>query len=377
MEFEFDKEIDAILRKARGVEAVTSTGAHMDADELAAFAENAVPATARMRYVSHLADCKRCRKILSNVVLSNSEAETETASSVVSASATETGVPWYRRFFAFPQLAYTMGGAVLVFSAFFGYLIIRNLPGASNSDVAVSTEKAPAAQSQAPANASAPVSVGNSNSTSTSTTNSSVLSNSSAASNASTTTNSSAPLPTGNSPVIAPQPELQDKLAENEIAVVPQATPPADAKREEKPFSVDGGSRSRDDLAKINPASPTAGAVSENRAKEEDQKKDAAASEDGDASVSDNKQKAMRKQPVPKMVEKTRSNAGETRTVGGKNFDNIGGTWFDQAVGGRKQKTVRRGTSEYLKLDAGLRSIADQLGGTVVILWGGKAYRIE
>jgi hypothetical protein len=374
MEFEFDKEIDAILRKAGGVEAVASGGAHMDADELAAFSENAVSNAARLSYVSHLADCARCRKILSNIVLSNSEAEAETASSAVSAAATPAErVPWYRRFFAFPQLAYTMGGAVLVFSAFFGYLIIKNLPGAGNSDVSFSTDKAPAAQRQNAANATAPVSTGNSNATTTTAaTNSSALSNSSAPANAPSTANS-APLPTGNEPVVAPKPEQQAKPAENEVAVVPQATPQADAKREDKqPFSIDGASGAEN--AKTSPAMPTAGATAttEKRAKEDAETKDAPAG-DTDDSVSDKKQVAKRKQPSPKSL----ALPGERRTVGGKVFDNIGGIWFDQAVGGKKPKTVRRGTGDYSKLDGGLRSIADQLGGTVVVLWGGKAYRIE
>ena len=80
---------------------------------------------------------------------------------------------------------------------------------------------------------------------------------------------------------------------------------------------------------------------------------------------------------MPSLTLETRSNAGETRSVGGKSFNNVGGIWFDSALGKQKQKTVRRGTNDYSKLDAGLRSIADQLGGTVVVLWGGKAYRIE
>jgi hypothetical protein len=74
---------------------------------------------------------------------------------------------------------------------------------------------------------------------------------------------------------------------------------------------------------------------------------------------------------------KSASGAGEQRSVGGKTFNNVGGIWFDSAVGKQKQKTVRRGTSDYQKLDSGLRSIADSLGGTVVVLWGGKAYRIQ
>jgi hypothetical protein len=37
---------------------------------------------------------------------------------------------------------------------------------------------------------------------------------------------------------------------------------------------------------------------------------------------------------------------------------------------------VRRGSHEFKKLDSGLRSIANELYGTVVIVWKGKAYRI-
>ena len=68
----FDKEIDALLRRnsrtaaRRGVledDGATSTlSAHLDADELSAFAEYAMPAPARSLYVAHLADCAECRR---------------------------------------------------------------------------------------------------------------------------------------------------------------------------------------------------------------------------------------------------------------------------------------------------------------------------
>ncbi|MBA3242998.1 MAG: hypothetical protein H0T60_17390 [Acidobacteria bacterium] len=68
----FDKEIDALLRRnsrtaaRRGApedDGATSTlSAHLDADELSAFAENALPAQARSLYVAHLADCAECRR---------------------------------------------------------------------------------------------------------------------------------------------------------------------------------------------------------------------------------------------------------------------------------------------------------------------------
>ena len=383
MEFEFDKEIDAILRKARAAEVATSpASAHLDADEFSAFADNAVSEAARGRYVAHLADCTKCRKILSNVVLLNSEAETEAASSVVSATAAaETTTPWYRRLFVFPQLAYTMGAMVLLLSGFFGYLMIKNLSDTKNSDVSFSTQPAAEKRVQEAADSSA----ANSN---TAATNSSAPSMPSVASNSSTTTANSAPLSSGNTADAATPAQPNKPAAEPELnspVIAPQATPPLQNKTSDNSFVADG--QEADKLAKPSPASPTAGATTHTTttAKEEKQKKDAEDARLGDDDEkSANEQQTMRsereakrKQPAPKVSMDGRSNAGEMRSVGGKTFHNIGGIWFDSAVGKQKQKTVRRGTSDYQKLDAGLRSIADQLGGTIVILWGGKAYRIE
>ena len=160
----------------------------------------------------------------------------------------------------------------------------------------------------------------------------------------------------------------------NSPVAIPQATIVPEAKPQDK-TSLDGANR--EELAKVSPAAPTAGAT-QNRAKEEKQKKDVNITRDSDderiATENNSQQKPV---PMSKSSRKQPSNAGETRSVGGKTFNNVGGIWFDSAVGKQKQKTVRRGTREYLKLDAGLRSIADNLGGTVVILWSGKAYRIQ
>ena len=72
MELDFDKEIDALLRKARddrGVLVGDSPKQHLDADELAAFAENVLPEKTKQFYMVHIADCDRCRKILSSLLI--------------------------------------------------------------------------------------------------------------------------------------------------------------------------------------------------------------------------------------------------------------------------------------------------------------------
>ena len=65
------------------------------------------------------------------------------------------------------------------------------------------------------------------------------------------------------------------------------------------------------------------------------------------------------------------------RTISGKTFENRDRVWYDSAYHGQATTNVRRGTEEYKKLDGGLRNIANSLGGTVVIVWKEKAYRIQ
>ena len=70
-----NNQIDLLLRSigkregSRSISATSETsmeqtGAHLDADELNAFAEQALPPATRARYMTHLVDCTRCRKIV-------------------------------------------------------------------------------------------------------------------------------------------------------------------------------------------------------------------------------------------------------------------------------------------------------------------------
>jgi hypothetical protein len=69
--------------------------------------------------------------------------------------------------------------------------------------------------------------------------------------------------------------------------------------------------------------------------------------------------------------------ASGKRSVGGKTFERKQGVWYDVAYQGRPTINVRRGSEEFNKLDAGLKSIANSLSGTAVIVWGAKAYRVQ
>jgi hypothetical protein len=75
-----------------------------------------------------------------------------------------------------------------------------------------------------------------------------------------------------------------------------------------------------------------------------------------------------------------RGNSTETRSVGGRRFRRQGNAWIDTSYNSsRSTINVARGSDQYRALSAdepGLRSIAEQLGGEVVVVWKGKAYRI-
>ena len=128
MEVDFDKQVDAILKElVKGnTFADPHNQLHLDADEISAFAENELPEKARLRAIEHLADCSRCRSILTTSSLSGFETESETIHDEIKKLTVVSTIPWYKKLFAFPQLTYTMGGLVVLFTGVIGILIFLN-----------------------------------------------------------------------------------------------------------------------------------------------------------------------------------------------------------------------------------------------------------
>jgi hypothetical protein len=373
MELEFDKEMDALLRKARSGTAVAEAkGEHLDADAVAAFAEGTVPTGVKALYTKHFADCDRCRKLLSQAALS-SELPLEKAA-VAAAAPWPPPLPWYRKLFRAPGLAVAMGVLVLAFGAGLIYLITQRTANAPNASIAETNTTAPAA---APYAGIEDTSASAANATSNSVANMNAarmpeigMSNSAAA----MTPNPSA---AGTGSGLA-----SGGTAANEPNITLDGVV-AGADREEKPKASA-------------PPPPATGAVAgkpEQPAKTEtDDRKDdkessrvRAADEDRVArdSVSLSKKSVGGPLRGAGPVQSQTSNNAQlfempvTRGVGGKKFRNSDGAWYDTAYRGQATINVRRGTDEYKKLDGGLRSIANELGGVVVVVWKDKAYRIQ
>jgi hypothetical protein len=407
MEVNFDKQIDTILHDLAKGDAFAESPpvSHLDADELSAFAENVLPQKARLRAMEHLADCSNCRKILSTFVSLHSEVESETVHEEVKTIAAIPEIPWYRSFFAFPNLSYAMGAMALVLVGTIGIILWQNGQDtqnnvAMNEPVAEKVKGPSGVSSDGEAPASEIYSANSTANTSSNVVaqpaaNSASVSNSSIA--VSNTTPADAPktLTTpsvGNSNTTGAGPTLTESkkaesgsappiIAKEDVAKggerkqsenEPEAyATPAPRVQTEDNLAVqraettqnravqntiiypDGESRE----AKRNaPPAPPAASVPRKSAPREGQ-------------VADDKDEAEKNKTVVKPT--------VYKDVAGKSFRSEKGIWTDTAYKGGSLTYIKRGTDGYKKLDSGLRSTADYLGGTVIIVWKGKNYKIQ
>jgi hypothetical protein len=415
MEMEFDKEIDAILRKARSGDGVNTPGsAHLDADAIAAFAENALPAKARLLSIEHFADCVRCRKLLSRAVHLNSDAADEIADPALFKPSIDIAVPWYQRIFRMPGLALGMGALVLVFGGILGYFVLQNQRNLSNATVSQVAEP-----EQRHSGSSLNGQDGGPIPTPSEVPAVSLNTNSSTAANVSA--NMAPMMPreeaksagdnaggASGSTVSAQSAELLPKGLN--FSSILKATPAARPEPRSGGFQIDGASGSENNFiidgqevtgtkAPAKPAvavppppdttdSTSAGAAVDLDEKKADAKLTKEDSRDKDlAKTKQNEDRGLRRNaakrvgslsvPLQPNQANDLSQMSITRTAGGKTFSNRNGAWYDSSYHGQATINFRRGTTEYKKLDKGLRNIADAIGGTVIVVWKEKAYRIQ
>ena len=81
------------------------------------------------------------------------------------------------------------------------------------------------------------------------------------------------------------------------------------------------------------------------------------------------------------MDKNKKANESEVRTVMGRHFTREGDAWVDTAYEpSRAMVHVARGSDQFRALVAdepGLRTIAEQLNGVVIVVWKNRAYRIQ
>lgn len=360
MEMEFDKEMNAILRRYGGrTDGSAAVGKHVDADMIAAFSENALPPASRKAVIAHLSDCSPCRATLSDTIRLAESADEPSAAPAV--EAVEAKVPWFSKLFA-RQFAVAAMGVLVIGLA--GILIYRISNRVEITDVARINE-APDRSYSASANNAANAAPGNSE------TEQKQLSPG-AMGNVSVTAPPSLPMSRERTGIADGDTTKDAPLLDRE-----QPAPP--------PVSTAGGAAPEPPRpAAAKPAEDVAADKTETAKRKEDPAADDLALR-SQSTRRDMPPAPANSGPVRSGPAQTKSNQignvyGEmavTRRVGGKSFENRDGAWYDTAYRGQATKNISRNSEEYWKLDSGLRSIASSIGGVVVVVWKGTAYRIS
>jgi hypothetical protein len=416
-------EMDRLLRRhARlGGEALRATSdasgdAHLDADEMNAYAEGALSDAARSRYFTHLADCDTCRKLVTDLTLAASVAvEGKKRAAVAEASPSRSWRDWLAALFSPPVLRY--GAPAL---ALFAVIIVVAI-------VAMRTNRETDSVAQ--------------RSTDTRNYSTEAVPSSNSAADTTTTTGTEENHPSSNAaPLVEQQSQTQPgasatpapaKSAPLETDAIPatqeSAPKPAtgqanNAKDSAGEFGIITGRREQETVTVAPPpppsnlpvlSAPASSADADSRDKREDQKKAKVAGKDDDEAIVNGNmvgsagakqaeanqerrdvgramttrpaQKAPRSRastasksgPVDRVEEKEAST--ETRSVGGRHFRKQGSAWVDTAYSPSRSPThVARGSEQYRALVAdepGLRTITQQLDGEVIVVWKSRAYR--
>jgi hypothetical protein len=445
----FDREMDSLLRRrARGTAELRSWGdgagdgsrvAHLDADELGAFAEGALPAAARMSAASHLADCERCRGVvvgLARVADAGAEVKPQTVIATESArpSAWRALVaslfaPRVMRF-AVPVLALSLVGVV-------SYVALR-----SNNGGALQMAKEGRRPNDTLKEASAPAA------STTSNVNADVAGlidqNTNAVPRAEPPAGAQANAPKGHGGAEAQPAEAATDREDARPstasppppppATAPAEGPPALSKAAPKPVSTEEGevaaradnkekseNRDRDKSARASePADETASnnvAMPQRRGQESrmnqvqmpdggdarNQKRAAdnnasgnyggggspgasAPPKESDRERAGSRSETSGRARAPKQAEKKDDGddtvrGGETRSAAGHRFRREGSAWVDVNYKPSMPSTgVRRGTEPFRALVADVPEVgrvAEAIGGEVVVVVGGRAYRIR
>ncbi len=401
MELEFDKEMDSLLRKTGETQRGVLVGdkpdekpkVHLDADGLSAFAENAMPEKSRALYMAHLADCGHCRRILSGLIMLNADAGPAEGHVVAPAILPAANEPWYRRLLL-PNLAYVMGGLVLVFGGLIAFTVFQSsergevsmsqpvanvAPGARGpmfEDAQAETEQATPSLESMNANSNAAV----------------AASNSMAVANKSIASANSAANFAASSPREAPadarkEPDADSANEKNKISrdgmdaakpamaapAAPVTAPPDPSKTEMADSSTVASGEAKDDGKSKSVASKKVQDLESDR---RDVQQERARTQAGGLLKSTPGPSREAQQNFPNRANNT-SELYEEKRISGKGFQRRNNVWYDNSYRGQATTNVRRGTDDYRKLDSGLRSIAESFSGVVVVMWTGKAYRIQ
>jgi hypothetical protein len=440
MKFDSDTEIDRLLRRharrtaasARAtLEAAREAssdahgawtppgagGTHLDADEMNAYVEATLPDALRLRYLSHLSDCDECRHLVTKLALAaNVQTESsEGTESVVNASSSWRA--WLAALFSPPVLRFAVPAFALLAVVVVAFVALRpqrkdalvaqneqsrtnqSRTSSASEPSAQYDDQAHTATSNTNATSTAEIpSAANSNAATGAASQANVASATSPAQKKETEANQITPAPQ-NEPMPTPsdsggafgRPTGERDEAKTMAKQQPSVAgmPATKAPRADTDKAVEESPRKSDDEVEKNkkpaPAAPSSNTTSDGvnlsvaesrgqanakRAPESGRREGAARARSTSPQLSSEAAGADAKD----------ERGGEIKSVGGRHFRRQGGTWVDTAYSpSRATVNVARRSEQYRALVADepdIRAIADQLGGTVIVVWKNRAYRI-
>src|SRR6266404_2399351 len=421
-----DSQIDVLLKRYGGHAPAGAPADHLDADELNAFAEGAAPAAARSRYVSHLAECHDCRRLATQL----SSAAGATANAGAGAIETAGGSLWQKltSFFAPPMLRYAAFAAVLVVAVGVTFLalrrqgnstlVARNEQTAEKEVSAVKPGEPSAPQvkqtAQTFANPSATVSHPAENRSSDLKKDESKVADNTTAPPKPEKEGATTDRPLfvrGAEPVIAKQQETRQQQPSFAPPPPGEAGRAQTQSREERAAQsvakASGPRKAEPSSDKLKEMDRSVGGISQNRAAEGDdnrarnnqamnqqstnqqtqqsqnriQDSNSQAATQGNLAVNrtrDEVSNETARKPTTGAARRESEKAPETRSAGGHKFRRQGNAWVDSKFKSSMSITnVARGSEAFRSLDPAVRSMAEQLGGEVIVVSKGKAYRIR
>lgn len=447
MKFESDTEIDRLLRRHARRKAAASSlaaesvraagdegaaarnvgGAHLDADEMNAFAEGAVPERLRTRYVAHLADCDDCRSLVTRLTLAAGVGVEARARRERSAPAvTRSWRDWLAAIFAPPVLRYGVPALALMAVVVIALIAMRERrqqqpdliaqnERTQNSSVRPQiTQDEQQSQTNATGMAPAPFEETAPGANSGAGVNNQRPSDNAAAETATTQQKEI----DAKKDAIAQQREeklatqardyggllgsrTSDRSDSDEALTLPKPTPLPAPPAATEPVAKAPAAEDRQ-LAREQETAKAAGAAEQNRATAPttvgrnsnyaiDGVESGARTETRPAPENSPRAGATtsaRRARAAKTQTSGEASGGkgkderavETRNAGGRSFRRQGGAWVDTAyTSSRSVVNVARGSEQFRALIAdepGIRAIADQLGGTLILVWKNRAYRI-
>ena len=357
---------------------------HLDADELNAYAENALPEVTRARYTEHVADCTRCRKIVSQL----SQAAGLVFEEKTSPRPAVTGLgKFFSSLFTPMVLRYVVPALGLILVATLGLSVFRS----RSTPQEAAMNKAADAVAQRTDSAAEPPAP-------------------SAAYNRLEDRQ-------GQKPTIKAGEQTNPENKKSDVGDVDTARVEREEKRQEPASSVDQiaaatpapvtkseappakefgadkkatPSEAADDARRGQAVTAAPTSVSVEQQKETAKMRD----NEGNRQVSGlsaasskakNEVSRAKAQPGAAIggiaaAERADKDESETRSVAGHRFQRKDSRWVDVTYDSRATTNVAPGSEQYRALIAdepSIKTIADQLDGEIIVMWNNRAYRIR